>query len=87
MNDTHVLREPGAIRALAYPLRIRLLSVLQVEGPATATTLSKVLIDCAESGRVFFGWEDRMLGNVRALVAVDSIAVELATARKGRCRS
>lgn len=33
------LHDPGAFKALAHPLRIRLLGLLRLEGPATATLL------------------------------------------------
>ena len=33
------LRDPRQIRALAHPLRLRILAYLQLEGPATATTM------------------------------------------------
>ena len=39
MSDEIVLREPRQIRALAHPLRLRILAYLQLEGPATATTM------------------------------------------------
>jgi DNA-binding transcriptional ArsR family regulator len=34
------LTEPGQMRALAHPLRLRLLGLLRTEGPSTATTLA-----------------------------------------------
>jgi DNA-binding transcriptional ArsR family regulator len=37
------LDDIGSIRALAHPLRIRMLSLLQQEGPATATVLARAL--------------------------------------------
>jgi DNA-binding transcriptional ArsR family regulator len=40
------LTDPRAMRALAHPLRLRMLRLLQQEGPATATTLARI---CDES--------------------------------------
>jgi DNA-binding transcriptional ArsR family regulator len=37
------LTEPAQMRALAHPLRLRLLGLLRADGPATATTLSERL--------------------------------------------
>jgi DNA-binding transcriptional ArsR family regulator len=39
-SDVIELRNPGQMRALAHPVRIRVLSRLQLEGPATATQLA-----------------------------------------------
>jgi DNA-binding transcriptional ArsR family regulator len=41
--DVRVLDDIGSIRAFAHPLRIRMLSMLQQEGPATATVLAQAL--------------------------------------------
>lgn len=73
MEEVHVLRELAAIRALAHPLRIRLLSMLQAEGPATATTLSRVLAESTgatsyhlrQLARYGLIAEDRERGNQR----------------------
>jgi DNA-binding transcriptional ArsR family regulator len=43
MRDELVLADARLIRALAHPLRIRMLSRLQQEGPATATMLAEAL--------------------------------------------
>ncbi|MBA3364567.1 MAG: helix-turn-helix transcriptional regulator [Actinobacteria bacterium] len=43
MRDEFLLDDVHVIRALAHPLRIRMLSMLQQEGPATSTTLSRAL--------------------------------------------
>lgn len=43
MRDEFLLDELRVIRALAHPLRIRMLSFLQQEGPATSTTLAQAL--------------------------------------------
>ena len=43
MRDEFVLDDVHVIRALAHPLRIRMLSFLQQEGPATSTTLARAL--------------------------------------------
>jgi DNA-binding transcriptional ArsR family regulator len=37
------IRDPRALRALAHPLRLRLLGLLRVEGPSTATALGRRL--------------------------------------------
>ena len=37
----HEITEPGAMRALAHPVRLAILSRLQGHGPATATELSE----------------------------------------------
>jgi len=39
-GDVFILDTPELLRALAHPLRIKLLSLLQSEGPATATMLA-----------------------------------------------
>jgi DNA-binding transcriptional ArsR family regulator len=41
--DVRVLDDIGSIRAFAHPLRIRMLNMLQHEGPATATVLARAL--------------------------------------------
>lgn len=43
MRDEVVLADVRVMRALAHPLRIRILSALQQEGPATSTTLAEAL--------------------------------------------
>lgn len=43
MKDELLLDDARVIRALAHPLRIRMLSHLQQEGPATSTTLAEAL--------------------------------------------
>jgi DNA-binding transcriptional ArsR family regulator len=43
MRDEFLLDDVRGIRALAHPLRIRMLSFLQQEGPATSTTLARAL--------------------------------------------
>lgn len=35
--------DPGSLRALAHPMRVQILSVLNVEGPATSATLARRL--------------------------------------------
>ena len=40
MEHPHRITEPREMRALAHPLRLRLLGLLRVEGPATATGLA-----------------------------------------------
>ena len=40
MDNPHRITEPREMRALAHPLRLRLLGLLRVEGPATATGLA-----------------------------------------------
>jgi DNA-binding transcriptional ArsR family regulator len=45
-DDLLQLTDPRAMRALAHPLRLRLLKKLQQDGPATATSLAA---DCGES--------------------------------------
>ena len=40
MENPHRITEPREMRALAHPLRLRLLGLLRVEGPATATALA-----------------------------------------------
>jgi len=39
-DDAVHVRDPHALRALVHPLRIRLLGLLRVEGPSTATLLA-----------------------------------------------
>ena len=41
MATTRRITEPQDLRALAHPLRLRLLGALRLEGPATATALAK----------------------------------------------
>ena len=43
MRDEFVLADARTLRAIAHPLRIRMLSFLQQEGPATSTTLAHAL--------------------------------------------
>lgn len=43
MEDVRVLERSEQLRALAHPLRIRMLTRLQHEGPATATMLARAL--------------------------------------------
>lgn len=43
MEERRVLRRADELRALAHPLRVRMLSRLQDNGPATATALARVL--------------------------------------------
>ncbi|MEU8267161.1 helix-turn-helix domain-containing protein [Sphaerisporangium sp. NPDC049002] len=38
--DTYRVSDPQALKAVAHPLRVRLLGALRVEGPATATELA-----------------------------------------------
>ena len=40
MDNPHRITEPREMRALAHPLRLRLIGLLRVEGPATATALA-----------------------------------------------
>lgn len=40
MNRTSVTPGPEALRALSHPVRLRLLGLLRMDGPATATTLA-----------------------------------------------
>ena len=41
MREVLELRDPGALRALAHPTRVRLLGLLREQGPGTATTLGR----------------------------------------------
>jgi len=43
MERSIELREPGALRALAHPRRLRLLGLLRTEGPLTATQAAALL--------------------------------------------
>src|SRR5205085_2756191 len=43
VRESLELTDPGALRALAHPLRIRLLGLLREDGPGTATTLARVV--------------------------------------------
>ena len=40
MDLTAITPTPAALRALAHPVRLRMLGLLRIEGPATATTLA-----------------------------------------------
>jgi DNA-binding transcriptional ArsR family regulator len=40
MDLTTITPSPAALRALAHPVRLRMLGLLRAEGPATATTLA-----------------------------------------------
>lgn len=40
MDVTSITPSPDALKALAHPLRLRMLGILRIEGPATATTLA-----------------------------------------------
>jgi DNA-binding transcriptional ArsR family regulator len=42
-DDVVRVRDPQALRALAHPLRLRLIGLLRVEGPSTATRLGQRL--------------------------------------------
>ena len=48
-KTTKWLDDPHAFRALAHPLRLRLLGQLRTEGPATATTLARVFQESVPS--------------------------------------
>jgi len=43
MRDEHRVDDPTALKALAHPLRVRLLAALREHGPATATELARRL--------------------------------------------
>jgi DNA-binding transcriptional ArsR family regulator len=43
MDTSSITPGPEGLRALSHPLRLRMLGLLRVEGPATATTLSERL--------------------------------------------
>jgi DNA-binding transcriptional ArsR family regulator len=45
VTTAHRITEPREMRALAHPLRLRLLGLLRVEGPATATTLADAVAE------------------------------------------
>ena len=40
MDVTSITPSPTALKALTHPLRLRMLGILRIEGPATATTLA-----------------------------------------------
>ncbi|GAA1159017.1 helix-turn-helix domain-containing protein [Nocardioides aquiterrae] len=40
MDVTSITPSPDALKALTHPLRLRMLGLLRIEGPATATTLA-----------------------------------------------
>jgi DNA-binding transcriptional ArsR family regulator len=42
-TETAPRLDPGSLRALAHPMRVQILSVLNVEGPATSATLARRL--------------------------------------------
>lgn len=42
-DDTRLITDPAALKAVAHPLRVRLLAALREEGPATATELARRL--------------------------------------------
>jgi DNA-binding transcriptional ArsR family regulator len=41
MTDTFRVSDPRALKAVAHPLRVRMLGLLRIEGPATATELAR----------------------------------------------
>jgi DNA-binding transcriptional ArsR family regulator len=43
MRETLDLHDPAALRALAHPLRIRIIGILRERGPQNATTLARAL--------------------------------------------
>ena len=43
MDLTSITPEPAALKALSHPVRLRILELLRVEGPATATSLAQRL--------------------------------------------
>ena len=43
MDVTSITPSPTALKALTHPLRLRMLGILRIEGPATATTLAAQL--------------------------------------------
>lgn len=43
MDLTTITPDPAALKALAHPVRLRLLGMLRADGPATATSLAKRL--------------------------------------------
>jgi DNA-binding transcriptional ArsR family regulator len=43
MRDEYELHDPAALRALAHPLRIRIIGILRECGPQNATTLARLL--------------------------------------------
>lgn len=46
-RDVFLLKSADSVRALSHPVRIKLLSLLQEEGPATATKLADLLEESA----------------------------------------
>ncbi|MEV4799268.1 winged helix-turn-helix domain-containing protein [Nonomuraea sp. NPDC049421] len=65
------IKDPKAMRALAHPLRIRLLELLAIEGPATAARLAELVAEspsnCSFHLRVLakFGYIERAPGRSR----------------------
>ncbi|MFN8195917.1 MAG: metalloregulator ArsR/SmtB family transcription factor [Nocardioidaceae bacterium] len=43
MDSSAVSPDPSGLKALAHPVRLRMLGMLRIEGPATATTLAERL--------------------------------------------
>lgn len=43
MEPTSVSPDPAGLKALAHPVRLRMLGLLRIDGPATATTLAQRL--------------------------------------------
>jgi DNA-binding transcriptional ArsR family regulator len=43
MREVLELRDPGALRALAHPVRVRLVGLLREQGPGTATSLGRAM--------------------------------------------
>lgn len=73
MDVTSITPSPQALRALAHPVRLRMLGILRIDGPATATTLGQRLglntgstsYHLRTLARHGFVVEDTELGNAR----------------------
>ena len=73
MTYTAITPGPEALKALAHPLRLRMLGLLRIEGPATATTLATRLgintgatsYHLRQLEKHGFVVEDAALGNAR----------------------
>ena len=77
---TSITPSPAALKALAHPVRLRMLGLLRIEGPATATTLATRL--GLNTGAT--SYHLRQLAQHGFVVEDDASAATAATAGGGR---